>query len=85
MWTHLYVAEKLRQLELEDRVNRARIATLRRGISRRPTRTGRLAASTGRFLRRVGEALERWPAPASERERLNTAFAGRRSRPGRSV
>lgn len=85
MWTHLYVAEKLRQLDQEDRLARARIAALRQTMSRRPTRMGRLAAIAGRFLRRVGETLEQWPAPASEGQGLDTAFAGKRSRPDRAM
>lgn len=83
MWTHLYVAEKLRQLDQEDRLARARIAALRRTMSRRPTKMGRLAAIAGRFLRRAGETLERWATPANERGRLGAEWMSRAQSHGR--
>lgn len=66
MWTHDYVSEKLRQLE-EERLNRVRIARVRQTLPRRATASGRLAAVTGRFLRRVGETMEYWATPAGQR------------------
>jgi hypothetical protein len=58
MWQHVYVWEKLRELERErparhhmpDKPQKARAAA---GVMR----------MTGRLLRRMGEGLESWAAP----------------------
>jgi hypothetical protein len=59
MWQHVYVWEKLRELERE-----------RPAVSHMPGKpqTPRVAAGvvrmTGRLLRRLGEGLESWAAPS---------------------
>lgn len=78
MWVHLYVAEKIRELD-EEPLARIRIAELRKLESRRPPVFGRVAAGSGRAMRRVGEALELWATPANEREVVRVALARARS------
>lgn len=65
MWVHLYVSEKLREIE-EERLARARVAAVRTSLTQKPTATSRLAAAAGRRLRRLGELLETWGAPVGE-------------------
>ncbi len=74
MWVHLYVAEKIRELD-EERLARIRIAELRKLESQRPPVFGRVAAGSGRAMRRIGEALELWATPANEREVVRVALA----------
>jgi len=74
MWIHLYVAEKIRELD-EERLACIRIAELRRLESDRLPVYGRVAAVSGRAMRRVGEALELWATPANERDVVRVALA----------
>jgi hypothetical protein len=74
MLGHLYVAEKLRELD-EERLVRIRIAELKRLPSHRRPVIGRLAIVSGRSMRRLGETLELWATPANEREGLRVALA----------
>jgi hypothetical protein len=74
MWVDLYVVEKLRELD-DQRVARIPVDELRKLESGRLPVFGRLAASVGRSMRRVGEALELWATPAGERETLRVALA----------
>jgi hypothetical protein len=59
---NFYVHEKLRELEAEQLEKRHRADP---PASRRPL-FGALAAVTGRTLRRAGEGLESWAAPAAQ-------------------
>lgn len=72
VWVHLYVSEKLREIE-DERLARARVAVVRATLSRKPTAASRLAAAAGRGLRRVGEFLETWGTPAGERAHRDRA------------
>jgi hypothetical protein len=74
MWANVYVAEKLRQLD-DQRLARVPVDELRKLESRRPSALGLIAGAAGRSLRRVGETLELWATPASERETLRVALA----------
>ena len=69
MWTHVYFAEKLRELE-EERLVRFPDAELAKLNSQSPPVFGRWTAAAGRSMQRFGEELELWAAPASEREVL---------------
>ena len=64
MWNHIYVSEKLRELEEE----RARRAPETSSPNSRPVLLGPAARRTGRALRRIGEGLEAWGTsrPAGE-------------------
>ena len=64
MWDHIYVSEKLRELEEE----RARRKAGRPARNRRPVLLGPAARRTGRALRWLGEGLEAWGGarPAGE-------------------
>ncbi len=64
MWNHVYVSEKLRELEEE----RARRAPQRPPQTRRPVLRGPAARRTGRALRRIGEGLEDWGTARPARE-----------------
>ena len=74
MWANIYVAEKVRELDRE-RLAHIKHAELEELASRRGRRFGSLAGATGRLLRSVGEALELWATPASERETVRVAIA----------
>jgi hypothetical protein len=74
MWVDVYVAEKQRELD-NQRLARIPVDELRKLESERPSALGRAAASAGRSMRRMGEALELWATPASEREVLRVALA----------
>lgn len=74
MWVHLYVNEKLRELD-EVRLARISSADLKALMSQRPSLFGRVAAVSGRSLRRFGEALEIWATLPGERETLRVALA----------
>jgi hypothetical protein len=74
MWASVYVAEKLRELDRE-RLSPINHKELQKLTSRRPPVFGWLAGTAGRLLRRVGETLELWATPASERETLRVALA----------
>jgi hypothetical protein len=71
---HLYIAEKLREFD-EDRLARIRYVDLRRLESQRASALGRTLGAAGRWMRRLGEALELWATPAHERETLRVALA----------
>ncbi|MBI2912594.1 MAG: hypothetical protein HYY03_01590 [Chloroflexi bacterium] len=60
MWTHLYVNEKLRELERE--VARR---TFRPQPPRRKPVVGPAVRAAGGALRRLGEGLESWAAPTA--------------------
>ncbi len=64
MWNHIYVSEKLRELEEE----RARRAPERPSPKRKPVLLGPAARRTGRALRRIGEGLEAWETAQPARE-----------------
>jgi len=66
MWMHDYVAEKLRELELEQANLLPRLAPR----EKKPI-FGSAFRVTGRALRRIGEGLESWATPSlpSENER----------------
>lgn len=66
MWMHDYVAEKLRELELE----RAHLLPHLQPPRKKPV-FGSVVRSAGRSLRWIGEGLESWatPSPPSEGER----------------
>ncbi len=64
MWNHIYVNEKLRELEEE----RARRAPERPSPNRKPVLLGPAARRTGRALRRIGEGLEAWGTARPARE-----------------
>jgi hypothetical protein len=64
MWTDVYVAEKLRELD-EERSRHPRIQVPE--ASSRPV-VGRAALIVGRALRRAGEGLESWASASDERE-----------------
>ena len=68
MWDHIYVSEKLRELEEE----RARRGAGRPAPQRRPGLLGPAARRTGRALRWLGEGLEAWGTARPARE-TNTA------------
>jgi len=74
MWANVYVAEKLRELDRE-RLAHIRYAELQKLRSRRPRVFSGPASAVGRSLRRVGETLELWATPASERETLRVVLA----------
>jgi hypothetical protein len=74
MWANIYVAEKVRELDRE-RLAHIKHAELQELASRRRPRFGSLAGAAGRSLRRLGEALELWATPASERETVRVAIA----------
>jgi hypothetical protein len=59
---HLYVAEKLAEMELERAAHRAPRPAL---DARKRRMLGRPAAVVGRRMRRFGEALECWATPAA--------------------
>lgn len=64
MWQHVYVWEKLRELEAKRPAGHQ--------MPEKP-RTPRVAAGvvrmTGRLLRRMGEGLESWAAPSQPEQR----------------
>jgi hypothetical protein len=64
VWNHIYVSEKLRELEEE----RARRASERPSPKRRPVLLGPAARRTGRALRQLGEGLEAWGTARPARE-----------------
>ncbi len=68
MWDHIYVSEKLRELDEE----RARREAGRTAPKRRPVLLGPAARRTGRALRWLGEGLEAWGTARPARE-TNTA------------
>ena len=68
MWDHIYVSEKLRELEEE----RARRKASRPAPNKRPVLLGPAARRTGRALRWLGEGLEAWGTARPARE-TNTA------------
>ncbi len=70
MWNHIYVSEKLRELEEE----RARRALERPSPNRRPVLLGPAARRTGRALRRIGEGLEAWGTARPARETNAATF-----------
>jgi len=74
MWVHIYVADKMRELD-QQRLAHIPYAELKKPRSHGPPVLGRLAAVTGRSMRRFGEALELWATPASEREHARVALA----------
>lgn len=63
MWNHIYVSEKLRDLEEE----RALRALQRPPTNKRPV-LGPAARGAGRTLRRIGEGLEAWGSAPPARE-----------------
>jgi len=65
MWMHEYVAEKLRELELERAYLLPRLSPEKNPVF------GSAFRVTGRALRRIGEGLESWatPCPPNEHER----------------
>jgi len=73
MWVHLYVAEKTRELD-QQRLAYIHYAELTKLRAQGLPVFGRLAAVTGRSMRRLGEALELWATPQSEREHLRVAL-----------
>lgn len=70
MWNHIYVSEKLRELE-EERMRRE---AGRPAPNRRPVLLGPAARRTGRALRRIGEGLEAWGAARPARETNAATF-----------
>ena len=64
MWDHIYVSEKLRELDEE----RARRKAGRPAPNKRPVLLGPAARRTGRALRRIGEGLEAWGTARPARE-----------------
>jgi hypothetical protein len=70
VWNHIYVSEKLRELEEE----RARRASERPSPKRRPVLLGPAAQRTGRALRRIGEGLEAWGTARPARETNAATF-----------
>lgn len=72
MWVHIYVAEKTRELD-QQRLAYIHYAELKKLRAYGFPIFGRLAAVTGRSMRRIGEGLELWATPASEREHLRVA------------
>ncbi len=70
MWNHIYVSEKLRELEEE----RARREAGRPAPKRRPVLLGPAAQRTGRALRRLGEGLEAWGTARPARETNAATF-----------
>jgi hypothetical protein len=80
MFANEYVAEKLRELE-EERLARAEAQRQTLVVPSHRRRTGKpvigpLIRVAGRTLRRAGEGLEGWAAPAEPEQRLR---AGRRA------
>ncbi len=69
MWNHIYVSEKLRELEEE----RARQEAGRPAAKRSPV-LGPAARRTGRALRRIGEGLEAWGTARPARETNAATF-----------
>jgi hypothetical protein len=69
VWKHIYVSEKLRELEEE----RERRAPQRPPQSRKPV-LGPAARRTGRALRRIGEGLEAWGTARPARETNAATF-----------
>jgi hypothetical protein len=65
MWTDVYVAEKLRELDEERSSRHPRIQV--QEASSRPV-VGRAALIVGRALHRAGEGLESWASASDERE-----------------
>jgi hypothetical protein len=63
MWAHVYVAEKMRQLD-EERLSSLKFHQQQRPRSRPMFAPMILAA--GRALHRAGESLESWGIPPSE-------------------
>jgi hypothetical protein len=63
MWGHIYVSEKLR--ELEDEAARR---TPERPLPNRKPVLGPVARRAGRALRRIGEGLEAWGSAPPARE-----------------
>ena len=63
MWQHIYVSEKLRELEDEPARPPPERPSPRRGPVLRPA-----ARRAGRALRRIGERLEVWGSPPPARE-----------------
>ena len=63
MWHHIYVSEKLRELEEE----RALRALQRPPPNKRPV-LGPAVRRAGRTLRRIGEGLEGWGSAPPARE-----------------
>jgi hypothetical protein len=59
MWQHVYVSEKLRELQEAAPARRVPAPPSR---GRKPV-IGPIARRAGRALRRVGEGLESWGAP----------------------
>ena len=73
MWVHIYVAEKTRELD-QQRLAYIHYEELKKLRAHGFPVFGRLAAITGRWMRRIGEALELWATPPSEREHLRVAL-----------
>ncbi len=63
MWNHIYVSEKLRELEEE----RAQRSLPRPPTNKRPV-LGPAVRRAGRTLRRIGEGLEAWGSAPPARE-----------------
>lgn len=76
MWVHHYVSEKLRELNQgQDQLAKARFTAVRKAITGRPPARTRLVAFAGRAIRHLGETMEVWATPTTERERLRRTFA----------
>jgi hypothetical protein len=72
MWMHEYVAEKLRELELE----RPYVTPPFERRRRKPV-FGSTFRVTGRALRRIGEGLESWATPCTPSEEERYRFEER--------
>ena len=72
MWVRLYVAEKTRELD-QERLAHIHYSELKKLRAHGHPVYGRIAGATGRSMRRIGEALELWARPASEREHLRVS------------
>ncbi len=70
MWNHIYVSEKLRELE-EERMRRE---AGKPAPNRRPVLLGPAARRTGRALRRLGEGLEAGGTARPARETNSATF-----------
>ncbi|MEE8345798.1 MAG: hypothetical protein V3S20_00485 [Dehalococcoidia bacterium] len=70
MWDHIYVSEKLRELEEE----RARRKAGRPAPKRGPVLLGPAARRTGRALRWLGEGLEAWGTARPARQSNTATF-----------